>query len=326
MYNEYTQQIRKKMCRRFERVLDSPFEEIRTALNSTWQFIHSTPQISGIIDMLIVLLPDYEDTALKIIDAPRRESKSYEFTSELEEVVCAYYIIDKCIKYENCELLKKVLKMYRGANDPDLQLPTFKIKYIRPLYNYLDDKLEDDSNLLYLLVKYKQGCEWFRKNSLSLLWSNNTTMGEKLLAYDLYQFLHSHGIKFSIEPSSASGRVDLISEQDTTDKLLVDAKVFNSKKGKSYLLQAINQVYIYTQDFNESVGYLAIFKTDDTDIRLSLTGCAQSIPYININNKIIYLVIIDIYEHPATASKRKVQNFVEINEADILADCKTTTC
>jgi len=47
-------------------------------------------------------------------------------------------------------------------------------------------------------------------------------------AYDLYEYLHDQGIQFHIEPESASGRVDLISAQSGKDRLMADAKNFQS--------------------------------------------------------------------------------------------------
>ncbi len=135
---------------------------------------------------------------------------------------------------------------------------------------------------------------------------DNTSQGESILALQLYQYLHDQGIQFNIESKSASGRIDLISSQSGKDRLLADAKIFNPERSHdcAYIIKGFRQVYDYMKDYNESFGYLVIFKTCEQDLSITTSYQESSIPFISHNNKTIFLVVIDLFNYPESASKR----------------------
>ena len=110
-----------------------------------------------------------------------------------------------------------------------------------------------------------------RRDDLRTKFSADTKKGEKTLACDLYSYLHDQGLEFSIEPASISGRADLVSAQNGPDRLVADVKVFEPQrsKGMEYLRSGFNQVYQYIKDFNDSFGYLVVFKTCHDDLSIN---------------------------------------------------------
>jgi hypothetical protein len=159
---------------------------------------------------------------------------------------------------------------------------------------------------LSLLRKYKHRCEWFRRAQLFDQGKADTKRGEKVLSYDLYEYLHDQGLQFHIEPQSESGRIDLISAQSSKDRLVADAKIFNPEGGQnpSYIIKGFRQVYDYTKDFNEPFGYLVIFKTCEQDLSIPTQNQESTIPFITHNNKTIFIIVIDIFPYDESASKR----------------------
>jgi hypothetical protein len=162
-----------------------------------------------------------------------------------------------------------VLKRYAAASDGFAiynivepgALDSFRSLYLHPLYEYIDEHVDDRSYVLYALTRYKQACEWFGRKRLFDLWQADTQRGEHLLAMDLYEYLHQCGIDFHIEPFSASGEADMVSLQTGSDEpLIADVKIFNpdKSKGAPYLIKGFHQLYRYTCDYNEPVGYLII--------------------------------------------------------------------
>jgi hypothetical protein len=174
------------------------------------------------------------------------------------------------------------------------------------------------------LLRFKRLCEWFWRETLYDAWSKSPNRGEKILAVRLYEFLFTQGIHIHIEPSSVSGEADMVSSQEGPERLIADAKVFNPEKGKGtqYLVQGFRQIYQYTADYNESLGYLIIFNTSDKHLRLSVSGSADPLPRIVLNHKTILFLVIDIYPHETTASKRPQGEIFEITEAQIVG-CTT---
>ena len=135
----------------------------------------------------------------------------------------------------------------------------------------------------------------------------------------LYEYLYDQGIYFSIEPTSASGEADAVLSQSGEEPLIADVKIFNPNKGKSkdYIAKGFRQVYDYTLDYNEPIGYLVIFKTSEEELKFSLPHSSHSTPFVEHNNKTIYFIVIDIHSYDTTASKRGKLKFIEFTEADL---------
>ena len=69
----------------------------------------------------------------------------------------------------------------------------------------------------------------------------------------------------------------MVSLQQSNDPLIADAKIFNPEAGKSksYILRGFHQLYQYTCDYNQSIGYLVIFNTSQTPLR-TRTGASRT--------------------------------------------------
>jgi hypothetical protein len=227
-------------------------------------------------------------------------------------------VVQKCVESADASIEYSLVTQYQVYEDPAC-LDFFRDCFVEPLYEYLDEQLDDQRALLALLRRYKHRCEWFRREALLALWQKDKAKGERALAEDLYEYLHDQGLEFAIEPSSASGKPDLISAQVGDERLIADAKVFKDGTGKSYLASGFHQIYQYTLDYNQPFGYLVIFKTCEDDLKFPMADHEQSIPFLVHNNKTIFFVVIDICQHEATASKRGVLKTIEITEADLIS-------
>jgi len=151
------------------------------------------------------------------------------------------------------------------------------------------------------------------------LTQNESRKTETSLALDLYSYLHDQGINFNIEPSSLTGEVDLIAAQGSSDPLLADVKVFDAmNRGKAYIRKAFNQIYTYTQQYNEPSGYLIIFKVTERDLRFSLSSPSRDFPLVIYNHKTILLMTIDIYPHAKPVSQRDPLTVVEVAEEELI--------
>jgi hypothetical protein len=149
---------------------------------------------------------------------------------------------------------------------------------------------------------------------------DDTGQGEKILASNLYEYLHDQGVQFQIEPQSASGRIDLVSAQSGKDRLVADAKLFNPGRGqdRGYITKGFRQVYEYTKDYNEPFGYLVVFKTCEQDLAIPTQHQESAVPFITHNNKTIFVVLIDIFDYPESASKRGKLQAYEITPAQFV--------
>jgi hypothetical protein len=253
MQAQYLQNLRYKLQRRIRRLNASEGQTFYFRLKEFLAFFDGQPILVALAAELVAKCPDCSASVERIF--------SHELLfgeTEIESAAIGY----------------SVLRRYGAGSDPNAHLALiditnsnsdgwleqFRTLYLEPFYEYIDEHLDDRSFVLQTLLRYKHACEWFRRSRLYTLWQEDTRRGERLLALDLYEYLHERGIDFHIEPWSASGEADMVSLQQSNDPLIADAKIFNPEGGKpkSYILRGFHQLYQYTCDYNQSIGYLVI--------------------------------------------------------------------
>ena len=316
MNGEYVQNLRYKLQKRVRRLNSTEYQVFHFSLKQFWGFLRDHPVLLGILEDLEHRCASSESDADKIL----KESKTLVFDSELENSAVAYFVVKKCVESDKQMVEVNVGRAYCHESKHNDSLEYFKSIFLEPLYEYIDEQIDDQRAILALLRRYKKKCEWFQREYLFKLWEGDTTKGEKHLSLHLYEYLHDQGLDFVIEPSSASGEVDLVSSQTGDYPLIADAKIFNPEKGKGtpYIAQGFNQIYLYTLDYNEPFGFLIIFNTSGEDLRFTLGKQEQSTPFLVHNNKTIFLLVIDIFPHMTSASKRGPLTTVEIREQDLI--------
>lgn len=320
MHQEYLTDLQSKVSTRLERLRRKGRDGFHYDVLKFWHFLRSDPILLGILEEIEATADEGMDEAAEALFRPERGG--HYFPTEARHLAFCYYLLRRCCSKAAKEDVEAIVGGKYGEHGRDASVRQFVSVILDPLCEYIYEKITDKRLLLSILKRYKHKCEWFQREHLFSLWDMNQTVGESRLALHLYEYLHDQGIpfSFSIEPASASGRVDLIGAQGTKDPLVADAKVFNpsKSKGKPYVVSAFNQIYTYTLDYNEPIGYLVIFKTCEADLKLALTGTTQSTAYAVHNNKTIFFVVIDIAPHEQTASKRGQLRSIEITETDLV--------
>lgn len=326
--------LRNKLHNRFNRLRGNTNDHYSyyLALKMFVNFLHEQNITKDIVDELQKSNLDY----LKTINIEKEfEHKSLFFWKTLDSPSGSQYIslslmtILFCINHPRRDPINFICELCTSPMSQDINdvLIAFHQNLVEPLYEYINEKLDDQRVTLNVLKRYKHKCEWFQREELYKIWidsQNEDTIkqaeGEKKLALHLYEYLYDQGLELSIEPTSISGKIDLIAAQNSDDPLLADAKVFNPRKGRNieHIARGLNQIYIYAQDYNESCGYLIIFKTCENDLRFSLTNVDQSTPYIIHNHKTFFMIVIDIYPHHVSASKRGKVKAYEITETRLI--------
>ncbi|MCK5215015.1 MAG: hypothetical protein KAR05_06645 [Candidatus Omnitrophica bacterium] len=315
MDKEYIQNLRYKLQKRVRRINSSDCKVFHFVLKQFWGFLNNQQLFIGIMDELETKSALVKDDVEKLFSS----RATVVFDSEEENASASYLVIKKCVESQNNNIEIQIAHNYSNESKHNEALEAFKDIFIEPFYEYLDEKLDDSGVILALLRKYKHKCEWFQRENLYESWFKNTQRGEKLLALHLYEYLQDQGVEFSIEPTSASGEVDLVSAQTTKEPLIADAKIFNPEKSKNkeYIAKGFRQIYTYTLDFNEPIGFLVIFKTCEEDLKLTFANQAQMTPFVQHNNKTIFFLVIDIFPYDKSASKRGKLEYIELNEDDL---------
>lgn len=291
-----------------------------------WEFLHDSPVFSGILSDLARRFPGKQDVVGNMMLHVNkhltlgRYSRDA-FDKEPGNSAIGYFVLKACVESADHNPEQQIGEFY-DRRSAGLWLEHFKRLFLRPVCEYVDEHLEDQRAILFILNRYKFKCEWFQRTQLFGLWEADTTIGEKRLAIHMYEYLHDQGLDFQIEPSAMSvrGKPDMVSAQKPDDPLVADAKIFNPEKGKgpAYIASGFNQVYRYTVSYNEPFGYLIIFNTSGTDLKFALSAQTQSTQFVVHNNKTIFLVTIDISQLETPASKAGPLSSIEITEADLI--------
>jgi hypothetical protein len=310
---EFVQNLRYKLQRRVRRLNSVSSSMFPNALRQFWVFFDSSPTLVGIADLLAAQYPELNQDVDRIY-----KGEGLVGGTEEESAALGYGVLRRLATESSSRVTTLSLTSYHGPSNSSEALEFIRDLFLEPFYDYIDEQLDDQRAMLALLMRYKQRCEWFHRERLWVL-SQVERKGEKSLALDLYAYLHDQGIDFIIEPSSITGEIDLIAAQHTDDPLLLDTKIFDGEgRGKPYLLKGFNQIYTYTQQFNEPFGYLVIYKTTPKDLRFSLRQPSRNVPLVVHNHKTIFLLTIDIYHYEEPVSKRLPLQAIEITEEELV--------
>ena len=317
MEDKFVQALRYKLQKRVRRVNSADHTQFTITLKHLFLFIDSMPLLAAVRDDLLARTKHPEITL-----AVDRICKGEILHGETEEESAAIgYVLLKrfCSDPDLVSLIDIAVQWTRDA-DFDKAVDLARTSFLEPFYEYLDEHVDDQQAILYVLKKYKQRCEWFRSEGLRSQIEADTQRGEKSAAFDLYEFLHEQGIGFYMEPRSASGIVDLVAEQSGTERVVADAKLFWPERGKSkpYILAAFHQAYTYARDFNEPCAYLVIYRLCTEDLNFLVPTTSTMFPCATVNNKTIFFIVVDLCNHGVPASKRGVLKSYEITLGELI--------
>ena len=305
MDSAYLQRIRFQLQKRVRRLNSCTYSLFHSSLIQFWNYLHSDSLTAGILLKIEAQAKPYSDEIVAITE----QHEIPEFTTEAEQYAFVYRVIQHCVlKPLGSNLGPEVMIGHAISNERKHEdaLNHFRELFLEPMYEYLDDALDQQGAVLSLLLKYKRKVEWFDREILVQLAAGD----ERKLAKHLYAYLFDQGLEFHIEPQSASGEADLVAPE-----LVLDAKVFDgSRRGVSYLASGVHQVHTYARDFNQEVGYLVVFKTCPETIDFTFSLAGQDAPYVTVGGKIIFILIVDICPYETSASKRGTMKVYSVDQ------------
>ncbi len=93
-----------------------------------------------------------------------------------------------------------------GAREFQVMVDAVKDTCFLPYYQFLDERLDDGGEMIYLLQKFKARCEAFDRRELYEAYTADTAHGEAYLDSTLRRFLFDQGVDYPFStPRSASG-------------------------------------------------------------------------------------------------------------------------
>ena len=243
--------------------------------------------------------------------------------SEAGRAKVCYGILKRCASDNNGEEWVKWAWAFSSETNFDAKLRDFTEAVVDPFVNFLHDQIDDGGNVLYLLERFKLKAEWFRRDELYGLYQGDTSVGETSLDRELRASLFEGGVDYPFsQPSSPSGKADIVALLGSDDPLVLEVKVFDPEhsRGKSHLRQGLHQVLRYANDYNQSLGYLVIFNCSDRQLAISPEEAlgAEFPPRITYSGKTFFIVPIDIHPDMASASKEKPASRLTIDYKELI--------
>lgn len=320
MDSKLLQTLRYGLQNRVRRLKAADWQVYHWQLVQFWTFLNSYPVFQSLLKSLEEERSEVWENVRPMLDGSSPHGNYAAFDHEKDHAAASLFVIRDCaasdIQDARSQKEINIGKRYTTGTKFDECVTAFTDMFVMPLYEYLDEQLDSRNVLLYLLVRYKHLSEWFRRESLLKRYKDaDSQKGEKVLASDLYEFLYSQGLDFHIEPESATGEIDLISEQVGDDRLLLDAKVFSGNGAN--IKAGFNQIYAYTTTYNQPFGCLAIFNVSDKELCFSSQHADPQFGIFSVNGKTLFMITIDISDKPS-ASKRGPLKQVVLTEQDLI--------
>jgi hypothetical protein len=313
--------LRLKLKRRVERLkpeASEHFNEFHYELCRLWDFISKQPILSSLLEPLAVEYPEIETNVKRIFKDLNKHAVTHYEIAGAHTAFC-YFMIKACI-----ETTSTTIEAFIGQDYTLTMFPqeTFKSLFVTPLYEYLDECLDDVQVAVAILIRYKQKCEWFQSADLYARLGEDTSKAEDHLKSDLFDYLHDHGIELTIEPYSVRGRIDLILDQKGENRVFAEAKVLRSVKERARIIEGFSQLLTYLNHFNATTGHLVIYKACKESIDFDLGHQFQSIPYLMYGNKMIFVILVDLFQYDKPVTKRGKIEALRITADELTKEVK----
>lgn len=207
-----------------------------------------------------------------------------------------------------------------GNTTPDRMWREFAGRIIRPLFDYLDERVGAESSILYTLERYVRRVEWFDRSDLHARAITDPRKVEEIYDNHLRRFLFSEGINMPFsQAQSASGLSDVLTELDTDDPLVCEVKIFDGDdRGKRYLAKGVNQAIQYASDYGKQVAYLVIINLSGRPLTLPSEDDPKAWPpRITVAGVRVYLIAVRALPN-ASASKQGKPAPIVVSHDDLI--------
>ena len=313
----YLRDLRVRLQDRRNRMHRIDWIQYQVELKQFVNFLDGTPHFRSLLTVLDASEPlDFEQW--KTEEASGRRVLLPQ--SETQRAKVCHRIIQECANAENDRTAMEWGGRFSTSFDFPVMCETLTKTVLDPLVNYLHDRIDDSSHVLFALERFKFKVEWFRQEELHQKYENDTRRGEANLNSVLREALFDYGIDYPFsEPVSPSGRTDVVAMLDSDDALVLEVKVFDPdrQRDKRHICQGFHQVNRYADDYQQIVGYLVVFNCSDRQIVFPSEAGGEVPPRITHAGKTFFLIVVDVNPNRPSASKESPSRREQITLEDL---------
>ena len=303
----YLRNLRDRLQDRRNRLHKAGLSSYGAELRYFLQFLDDNPYTRSLLETLDTGTPlDFEQW---VSEQQNPRKVQFPETEDGRAKVCLG-ILRRCDRDESGREWPRWYRAFSSESEYVAKLRDFSEAVVDPFVNFLRDRIDDSGSVLYLIERFKLRTEWFDREELYALYDGQTAKGEDNLDRKLRQALFEGGVDYPFsQPSSPSGKADVVASLGSEDPLVLEIKVFDPYRGKDkfHLRQGFHQVLRYADDYNQSLGYLVIFNCSGKRLVISSgEGSEEETPTrITYGGKTFVVISIDVHPDTPTASVEK---------------------
>lgn len=193
----------------------------------------------------------------------------------------------------------------RNLNDA---LRDFTDSAVEALVEYLEQRLSAESDMLYVLERYRRRVLWWEQARLWAEYEQDPSRGEALYDADLRRFLFEQGVDYPYsQPASPSGKADIVADLDGDDPLTCEVKLYDGGSyGPSYVAKGLQQALRYAHDYSKVDAYLVIYNISDKQLNLPTDDESKEWPpRLHVGGVTIFLVVVQAKPQPPASKSGK---------------------
>lgn len=209
MNPEFVQNLRYKLQVRVRRLHAANYPTYHNVLQHFWNYLIGNIVFSSIVEELRARVPTAQEWATQ-----RMQGSETAVDQENEHAAICSWIVEKCASETNTQVELALGHPIANSGNANECLERFHEVFVEPLYDFVDEHLDDSGAMLALLRRYQHRTEWFHRDRLFDAWTKDGSRGEKLLAMDLYEYLYEQALNFiSSRPQSRAKLTSLACKQ-----------------------------------------------------------------------------------------------------------------
>lgn len=304
--------LRVKLQKRWRRLKASTPETLRFPLRAFVDFLSTEPTVASLVAGLDAACPDAAGDANVLLagnGGPDRRNEQHAAAIGWRVAQGLQAISVDVRQVQNITFAIGRRDHGRGPSMEPAQCFEYVITaYIEPLFDYLDEQLDDQAELLGALVRFQQWAGWFgfgavgevlaAEEALVATGAKRIVESEKRLQNLMFERLFADGMDLSSvarEPLSGVGRPDF-NFQVHGRLIATEVKLFgrfgSTDYGKSDVRDGVRQLRDYMTQFACASGYLVVFNRDPRGLRVHTADEHHGLPFVSVGGRRIYIVVV----------------------------------
>jgi hypothetical protein len=289
----YQQDLQVMLRDRLRRLMTTGFETYVHEVNLIASWMNGQPAVRGVLDEIATAEADVSVAEWKSLCGTHR-GLAWPTTTEPGRANLVWrYMLD--LAADQPDAAWQFAHNFVSENNFNVMVRGLTEQVLAPLFDFLGERIADESSVLYLLERYVRRVEWFDRDMLYERYTANTRQGEKVYDDDLRRFLFDQGIDMPFsQPKSASGLSDVVGNLDSEDPLVCEIKLFDGgDHGKRNLASGVHQLLNYANDYTKHAAYLVVINLSGQPLELPSDDDAKRWPpYVTISGVRLHLLTV----------------------------------